>query len=170
MPSKSVFQIKFSNPNLTFQELNLLWHTKLLSPCPSRFLPSSLTEQLHACNASEMDKILIVQSCLHMQCKEMTTPPGSLCKLQFLWLKLRPSAVTCIPTTLMAAQLWQSKAMESTEGVHAVGRYQMTGELCLPLSNPFFSKKECRNKIWMPVIYWYWVCYSIMLHKRMRQK
>lgn len=87
MRSKWVFQIRFSNPNLTFQELSLLWHTKLFSPCPSRFLPSPLTEQLHACNASEKGKIPIVQPSLHMQCKEKTVPPGSLCKWHCLWLE-----------------------------------------------------------------------------------
>lgn len=167
MPSKSVFQIRFSNPNLTFQELSLLWHTKLLSPYPLRFLALPLTEQLHACNASEKGKIPIVQPSLHMQYKEKTVPSGALCKLHCLWLKWRPTAVTRIPTAHMATQLRQPKA---TEGLHAVGKYQMTGKHCLQLSKPFFSKRECRSKKEMPVIYWYWVCNTIILCKRMLQK
>lgn len=88
MPSKSVVQIKFSNPNLTCQELNLLWHTELLSPCPSWFLlylwqsnykPVTLLRRVkswlfgHACICNTRRK----------------TFPQALCKLHWLWLKLR---------------------------------------------------------------------------------
>lgn len=76
MPAKSVFQIKFSPPNLTFGLGNsICYDTWLLLPCPSRSLPSPFIEQLHAGNASEKCKNLIIQSTLYMQCKEKIVAP-----------------------------------------------------------------------------------------------
>lgn len=111
---KAVFQIKFSNPNLTFGLWNsiccdthsyfplahqglcfLLWQSNYMPVMLLRRVKSWSLNQLYICNA-----------------RKKLFPLGYQLKLYCLWLKLRTCTVACITTSTLPIWLLSSDAQK----------------------------------------------------------